>query len=882
MTVEFTLNGKKCSYDGDPELPLLSWLRGEAGIISAKDGCSGQGACGCCSVHLEEGGKTRAILSCTTRMKKIHGCLVTTTEGIEKKVQEAFKRAFVKMGGIQCGFCTPGFVMQAAALLKRNLNPARAEVAQAINGNLCRCTGYKKIIDSILCAAASIRDGEEILFEKTDGRVGAPLPKYDCLETVLGLREFVCDMKAPDMLFGALRMSDHPRALVRSIDCSEAMRCGGVVRVVTAKDVPGQRVIGLIMQDWPLMVAEGEEARYVGDVLAGVIAGSEAAAREAAALIKVDYEILEPVACPFEAMKPGAPVVNPYNKDNRFGGGGNVLSHSEIKRGDLETARGASAFVAKGVYRTQCIEHAFMEPECCLAKPWTAPDGANGIEVFSQGQGVYEDRKQIAKILALAETAVKVVQVPNGGGFGGKEDLTVQGHAALYSFLTRQPVRVALTRDESILMHPKRHPMIMDYELGCDKSGKLTFLKADIVSDSGAYASVGMKVVERAAGHSASAYVVPVVHVSSTGVYTNNVPRGAMRGFGVNQAAFAMEGCVDELCEKGGFDRWQLRYDNAVRDGQMISTGQVIKGGAGVPAALQALKGEYYKAVGAGKAVGLAVGIKNTGIGNAMADIGRAKIVIKSTDCVEVHHGWTEMGQGVHTMAVHAFCEETGLDPSIVKVIVDTAEDVVCGMTTSSRGTSLVGHAVIDACRELNKDLEKKQLKALAGREYRGEWRCDWTTALGAENLPGNEKLEVATHYSYGYAAQLVVLDKDGKIECIYAAHDAGRIMNPTLFEGQIEGSVHMGLGYALTEEFKEEGCRPVTTKLGRMGIIRAKNMPDVVVRGVEVRDPNGPFGVKGVGEIGLVPTAPAVAGALWCFDKKRRYELPMREPERL
>jgi aldehyde oxidoreductase len=862
----FSLNGERRDYSGDPELSLLEYLRNVEGIHSPKDGCSGEGSCGCCSVLVTRETGTRAVLSCTTNMKAVGGSAILTAEGLEKRIADAFSKAFVKAGGIQCGFCTPGIVMQAVALLRKNLDPDRNEIARAIGANLCRCTGYVKIVDAILLAAESIRLNRDIEFGES-GAVGTRHPKYDALDAVLGKRPFVCDLDFPGMKHGALKFSDHPRARVLSIDTEAAESLEGVLRVFTAEDIPGDRHIGLILQDWPMMIASGETTQYLGDVLACVVARSEAIARKAVSLIRVDYEVLEPVADAFTAMKPESPVLHPGHP------GGNVLSVSSVKRGDAGKALASSAFVAKGTYRTQTIEHAFLEPECCLAKPWTSPAGG-GVEVFSQGQGAYEDRKQIAKILGLAQNRVKVVQVQNGGGFGGKEDMTVQGHAALAAYLSGLPVRVALTRNESILMHPKRHPMEMDYELGCDSAGRLTALRARIVGDSGAYASVGMKVLERAAGHAASAYFVPSLDVEATAVYTNNIPNGAMRGFGVNQVAFAIEGSIDELCKMGGFDRWGFRSANVVRDGMMISTGQVVRN-TGASRCLDALKPYYDEAVKAGKAVGLAAGIKNTGIGNGMADVGRAMVEVLPNGRVAIHHGWTEMGQGVHTMAIQTLVEETGIDPALVDVVVETDREIVCGMTTSSRATSLVGNALIDACRALKADLAGSSLAALAGRTYPGEWTCDWTTQPGTEK-PGEE---ILTHYSYGYAAQLVVLDPaSARIEAVYAAHDAGKIMNPSLFEGQIEGAVAMGLGYAISEELVSERGRPVKTKLRDMGLLRARDMPEVKVIGIEVPDAHGPYGVKGVGEIGLVPTAAAVANALSSLDGTRRYSLPLRD----
>jgi len=457
--------------------------------------------------------------------------------------------------------------------------------------------------------------------------------------------------------------------------------------------------------------------------------------------------------------------------------------------------------------------------------------------------------------------------MPNGGGFGGKEDLAVQGHASLAAFLMKKPVRVALTREESICMHPKRHPLTMEIEMGCDSNGRFTFVKSDIIGDTGAYASVGMKVLERAAGHATGAYHVDAVEVRSRAVYTNNIPCGAMRGFGVNQINFAVESCVDELCEMGGFDRWQIRYDNALTPGGMTSTGQVLQSGIGIRKTLEAVKDVFQQS----RHAGIACGIKNTGIGNGVPDTGKVKIVIESPERILIHQGWTEMGQGVYTMAVQFFCEVTGLSPEIVEVRVDTAEESESGMTTASRGTSIIGHSVIDAATKLKQDLEQSSLEELTGKVYQGEWTCDWTTALESDSD------NIQTHYSYSYATQVVVLDDAGKVKTVYAAHDAGRIINPTLFEGQLEGSIHMGLGYALTEDMAMEGGFPVHRKLGKMGLIRSSATPEIVVIGVEEPDENGPFGAKGVGEIGLVPTASAVANAFKSFSGERQYSLPLQ-----
>ncbi len=858
--MHFTLNGQAIQYNGDPELPLLTYLREQQGIISPKDGCAPQAACGCCAVQIDD----KAVLSCVTPMKKVAGSSVITTEGMSDYHQETFANAFVEKGGVQCGFCIPGIVMQSKVLLEKNPTPSRDDVAKALTPHLCRCTGYKKIIDAVMYAAEAVRAEEEIPQPTGNGKVGTRHPRYDAKRVVLGQRPYVADMKLDGMLYGALKFSDHPRATVLKIDTDSAAAMPGVIRIFTANDIPGDKTIGLIKQDWPLMIGEGEVTHYIGDVLAGVVAASEAHARAAAAAIQVTYEVLTPVVDCHEALADDSPQVHPW---------GNVLSHMEIKRGDADTSLANSAYTAEGIYQTQTIEHGFMEPECCIARPLVTGVPAAGIELFSQSQGIYEDQKQVAKLLGMTPDKVRVQLVPNGGGFGGKEDLTVQGHAALFAYHLQRPVRVALTRDESINMHPKRHPLWMAYKLGCDANGKLTAVQARIIGDSGAYASVGMKVLERAAGHATGAYYVPIVDVESTAVYTNNIPNGAMRGFGVNQATFALESCIDELCEKGGFDRWQFRYDNALTEGLTTSTGQVLKGGTGVRATLEAVKAEFYNA----KFAGLACGIKNTGIGNGMPDASSVRITVQAADHVIIEHGWTEMGQGINTMAVQMLVEETGIDPDTIEVKIDTDAGTFTGMTTASRATSLLGNAILDAAVKIRTDLATKTLADLVGTVYMGEWIVDWTTKPGYQNAQGEE----ITHYSYSYATQLVILDADGQVEKVTAAHDAGRIINPTLFEGQIEGSIHMGLGYAISEDLPYEGGRPKSTMLRKCGILRAKEMPAMEVIGIEVPDPHGAYGLKGVGEIGLVPTAGAVANALYQFDKERRYQLPMRLPKK-
>lgn len=850
--IQFVLNGATLQFDGNMDMSLLKYLREIQHLTAAKDGCSGQATCGACLVEING----KAKLACTTKLAELQGANIITLEGVPDVVKETIAKAFVEKGAVHCGFCTPGLIMRTKLLFQQGKEISREEIIKAINPHLCRCTGYIKIADAIEYALQLLNTNQNTKNKTNNGNVGISLQKYEAFQTALGYRKFINDYYEPDMLHAALLFSEYPRAKVLKIDINEAEKIPGVIKVLTAKDVPGKRYVGLIFKDWPLMIAEGEITRYIGDVIAGVVATSLDVARKALTHIKVKYEPLKAITDVYEAIKETSETVHPDKS--------NILDQCIIMHGgNTKEILQNSKFIASGHYETQRIEHAFLETEAALAKP----DG-DGIHLLCNSQGIYVDRTQIASILNLPESKVRITLVSTGGGFGGKEDMTVQGHAALFCWVLKKPVKLVLTREESIRMHPKRHPVFMDIKIGCNKEGKLTAIELLAYGDTGAYASVGNKVMERVAGHANGGYFIPAINIKAYAVYTNNVPCGAMRGFGVNQVAFAIEGCIDELCKQGGFDRWQFRYDNALDEGLYTATGHVLGKGVGVKATLLAVKEAFYKA----KYVGIACGIKNCGVGNGMPDFSDVKIEIIAKDKIVIHHGWTEMGQGVHTIAIQTFCTETGLSPDIVDVVVDTKEDLVTGMTTSSRATVLVGNAIIDACRQIKEDLQHLSLEQLVGKTYTGGYICDWTTK------PGKQTDKIITHFAYGYATQLVILNEAGKIDTVYAAHDAGKIINPALFEGQIEGAVVMGIGYALSEELPMHDGYLKSLKLKDCGILRAKDVPKIVVIGVEETDPIGPYGAKGVGEIGLVPTAAAIANALWQYDGKKRYKLPMKD----
>jgi xanthine dehydrogenase molybdenum-binding subunit len=851
--VSFVVNGVPVTVRGDHP-HLLAALRDELDLTAAKDGCSPSGQCGCCTVHIDG----KAVVSCQQPLAKAAGARILTLEGVAAHERAAWADAFAACGGLQCGFCIPGIVMRAKAQVdKKGAALRRDDMSRHLGAHLCRCTGYVKILDAIEMVA----QGRTAVVALAD-TVGGSGAKYEAGGLALGDRGYVDDMRLPGMLHAALHLAAHTRADIVAIDTTAALAATGVHAVFTAADVPGELMVGIIHKDWPVMIPVGGRTSYAGDVLAVVVADTREQARAAAGLVAVHYEVHTPVTDPIAALEPGAPVAVWQSTSN-------VLSVSDYARGDVDTALGRCSHTVHEVFETQRVEHAFLEPESSLAAP-ARRDGCKHLHVYSGGQGVWDDRDDIARMLAVSNDDVTVTLVSNGGAFGGKEDMSNQAHAALAAWLLDRPVKCTLSREESLIMHAKRHPIRLEYWAGCDDDGLLTAVKVRAIGDSGAYASVGMKVLERAAGHASGPYRVPNIDVHATAVRTNNPVCGAFRGFGANQAQFAMEGVLDRLAAQVGISGWEIRKRNVIHPGEVWGPGQIMDDGCvGAEACIDAIKPHYDAARAAGRAVGLGVGLKNSGLGNGFRELSRAVIRFRADGRVEVRHGWTEMGQGVHTVALQVAAQELGIAPDRIDVIVDTTRELGFGQTTGSRGTLMAAGAVRQAC-----------LAALAGHcagdvDFVGEHLVDWTQHLGDPDHPNP-----TIHSAFGYAAQLVEIDRSsGAIARVVAIHDVGKAVNPLLCEGQIEGSVHMGLGYALTEDFPSDPATgfPTNMTLRSLGILRAKDVPPIEVHIVEVPQPRSPYGIKGVGEIGLVPTAPAVAAALHDLDGAWRNVLPMR-----
>jgi selenium-dependent xanthine dehydrogenase len=845
--IRFTLDGLIVTAQPEAGQRALDLLRDALDATCVERAC-GQGSCGACTAIVD--GKARP--TCSMRAEQLAGRTVITTRGLQPREREIYVRAFTEAGGFQCGFCTPGLVLRTKALLDRDPSPSPATIRKALGPHVCRCTGWSGVVRAIQLAAR-LRRGEAPDPAPTAAALGRSTPRHQARDLILGERAFIADQRRPGMLHGALVFVPTPRCRLVAIDATEALALPGVQAVITAADVPGEPWQGLLRKDQAPLLPVGAESVCVGDAVAAVAADSRALARRAAALVRVEVERLEPVLDLERAAADPAM----------------VLGRSCIRRGDTAAGLASACLVVRETFHTQRVDHAFLEPEAALATP--GPDG--GLHLLSCGQGVFDDRRQLASFLDLHPDRIEVELGGAGGAFGGREDSSVQPHAALLALVTQRPVLLELSMEESLRTHPKRHPLVLHYAMGFDAEGRITALEAEILGDTGGHASVGEKVLERAAGHSGGPYHIPCAKVTATTVRTNNPTCGAMRGFGANQAAFALEGCMERAAEGLGIDPLELRLRNAARPGDTLVTGQRVGSDVGIVATIEAIRPHYEQARAAGRAVGLACGLKNVGLGNGYPEQGRALIEVLSPDRLAIHTGFTEMGQGHNTVLIQAAAEITGLPAERFTVHTTTARDVDVGMTTSSRATFLGGWGIKIAAEALDAALTRVDgaLSQLVGQRFLGVWQAPET------HPPEADVPEPITHWAYAWATQLAILDSQGRLERVVAAHDVGRALNPLACQGQIEGGVHMGAGYALSEELVVTDGWP-DTRYRKLGVLSARHSPEIEAILVEVPAEHGPWGAKGIGEVCLVPTAPAIANAVHAFDGSWPTRLPMRD----
>ncbi len=846
----FTVNINGVDYQCAHDKKLLRFLRDDLHLTAAKDGCS-EGVCGTCTV-LVDGKKTKA---CVVPLSKLEGKRVVTVEGIDPAEMRVYEHCFAQAGAVQCGFCIPGMIISAKSLLDENLTPTRADVKKAIRGNLCRCTGYQKIEDAILMAADFFREGREIPPAPKTLHMNEHAKRLDAAEKVNGTGLYADDLDFPGMLYAKMVFSKYPRARIDRIDVSKALAHPDCVEILTKGDVPCNK-IGHIKQDWDVMMGVGDITRYMGNVLAVVASNHRDKLDEIAALVEVEYTELEPVTNPFDALRGDAPLIHPD---------GNVMSRANLVRGNADEAIRNSKYVVTRKYKTSWQEHGFMEPECAVA----LPEGEDGLLIYTTSQSIYDVQRECSTMLKLPPEKVHCRAPLVGGGFGGKEDMSVQPYAALMAWVTKRPVKVKYTRQESLAYHVKRHPMEMEFTTACDENGHLTGMKGIIIADTGAYASLGGPVLHRACTHAAGPYNYQNIDIFGMSVYTNNLPSGAFRGFGVTQSCFATEMNINLLAEMCGLDPWEFRRRNAIQPGDILPNGQTADPNTNMAACLDAVKDVYY----GNKYAGIACGFKNSGTGMGKKDIGRVLLSVEGGK-IHIRTSASCMGQGIGQMTLTEICHVTDLDPALfVFENADTVRTPDAGTSTASRQTVMTGEAARRVGEKLKAALEKHTLAELEGQEFLGEYSAK-TDPLGAI------KENPVSHISYSYGAQVIVLNEEGKITKAVSAFDVGTPVNIQSVEGQIEGGMLMGIGYGVTEKVEVENGR-FMSRFGTIGLMRADAAPELEVILCQPKEEDKlPFslGAKGCGELCMIPTAPACAHAYYRYDGKFRQSLPLED----
>lgn len=919
MAAQMTLivNNKEYTLEAIPGETLATLLRERLRLTGTKIGC-GEAECGACTVLVDG----QAVMSCVYPAEKAHGKRILTTEGLATDGRlHPLQEAFIRYGAVQCGFCIPGQIMTAYALLQQNPDPSPADVRAALKDTLCRCGGYPTIERAILAAAYAMRTGEALPepdvppSSEPHQVVGRNVIRPDAVEKVTGRALYTDDLTFPGMLHAAVRRAEVPHAILRRLDVEAARQLPGVVAVLTAADIPGEKYHGLVVRDWPILVGVGERIRYVGDALAIVAAESREIALEAVRRIQVEVEERPVISDPVQARRPEAEALHP---------GGNLLKHIQVRKGDIRQGFAEAEVILEHTFHTPMMDHAFLEPECSIAVP--LPDGR--MEIYVGSQIPYADRAQVAAALGWPPERVRIVGQLMGGGFGGKEDIAGQIHAALLANATGRPVKLLFDRRESLIVHPKRHATQIRVRIGAKRDGRLTAVETELFGDTGAYASLGEKVMTRATTHSAGPYEAPHVSADCYAMYTNNPPAGAYRGFGVLQSAFAIESMMDMLAEKLGLDPIELRRINALRVGSVTNTGQVLRESVGLLECIERVEQEMLRISGLPRerlfaprplpeaphrvrAWGFAAAYKNTGLGGGAPDKASAEVQLYPDGSLMVRTSSAELGQGLVTVLRMIVAEEFSVPPERVRVLVmDTDLTPDGGPTTASRQTYVTGNAARLAAQSLRQAvtsfLAEKYDRPPEGIRYvEGLAQVDGhkiglgevalaMQAAGLEPIARYEYWAPETkplgqggdmHFAFSFAAQAAEVEVDtrtGEVRVlrVISANDVGRAINPLGLRGQVEGGITMGLGNAITEHFIVEDGRVVTDRLARYRIPSIVHMPDVIPIIVEHPTAEGPYGAKGVGEIVSIPTPAAIANAIYHATGLRIDSLPVDQEQ--
>jgi xanthine dehydrogenase molybdenum-binding subunit len=899
QTYALAVNGRTHRVTASPHTLLMDVLRDELRLTSVKDGCA-TGHCGSCMV-IQNG---KAVRPCLVPMRKLpEHAEIETLEAVcgPGGGLHPIQQAYIDQGAVQCGFCTPGFIMATKALLDRNPNPTLKEIHDGHHFNICRCTGHNAILRAIEQAAGRPVPPLPAVKEPMHA-ISRPLTRPDAVDKVTGKGIYADDLHVEGMLHAKVLRSNQPHALLLRIDTSRAQALAGVVAVLTADDIPGRKDCGVHHVDWPVLCYH--KVRYVGDAIALVVAHSEAIAQEALAEIAVEYEPLPIVTGPQEAAQPDAPVLHAAHPT------GNFKARYHLENGDIEAGFARAHAIVEREYRTQTVEHGFIEPEAALAVP-----EANGrITVHAGGQIPFSDRAQIAASLGIADERVRVVNCLIGGAFGGKEDVSVQIHAALAAWITKRPVKMVLSREESLKVHPKRHATIIRLKTGALRDGTLVAHQAQIWGDGGAYASLSDHVMLRATTHAAGPHEVPNVRVDTNAMYTNNVPSGAFRGFGVTQSGFAMECQLDVLAETLGLSPLEIRRKNILAVGKKTLAGHPLTESCGLPECLEKIAAEMARhpageaPPGKRRAWGLACAYKNTGFGSGAYDAAGAEVEVFANGRAAVRAGAAEIGQGLVGVLAQIVGEELGVPHDQVEVLVsDTDLTPDCGATTASRQTYVTGNAARQASIEVRKVLAQAAALLLDaapdtlafcgghvfvqsvedGANGRSVSLAEVAQAARREGRMPRVAYQYAApttpqyhHFAFGYGAQAALVEVDmetgvTRVLKVIAACDVGRVVNPLALLGQIEGSISMGLGMALQENFVMEEGRVMTDSLHKCRLPTIEQTPEVIALFVEDETRDGPYGAKGVGELASIPTAPAIVNAIYNATGVRCYSLP-------
>lgn len=896
-----TVNGIEHAYEGDPGRWLLDWLREDLGLVGTKNGCH-TGHCGTCTLLID--GEARR--SCVVRVKHCDGKHVQTIESLAtEQGLHPLQQAFIDEGAVQCGFCTPGMLMASKALLDRIPSPTVADIRYALRNNICRCTGYGAVIRAIKRASAMMggesAEGSE---DHRIGGVGFSVAKKDAVPKVIGLGIFADDFSEPDALFGQVVFSDWAHAKIKSIDIADASAMVGVVTIATYEDVPGINKFGLFVPQQPVLCSD--KVKYLGDVVACVFAETKEQARAAAEAVMVCYEVLESQLNPEDNFNPNSPLIH---KDTES----NVIHHVDVRKGDVAESFASADVVIEETYDTQAVEHAYMEPESCMARY------ENGkLVVYSGNQGSFAYKRMIQDSLDLEDHQVRVIFTATGGGFGGKEEPTVQILAALGTYLTKRPVKMVLTREESIRMSTKRHPMRIRMKHGINIDGEIVAMEAFSIADGGAYVSQTAPVIFRSAVTASGPYKVPNVKADSYGIYTHKNPSGAFRGFGSTQASFACECQMDRLAEAIGMSPYAVRAKNAFAEGVVTSTGQVLKDGIGYKGTLDAVNASMLRMkeqlskepLEAEEAIGYGLGsaYKNVGIGVGKADKAGAYLTLQSSGRILISIGAADIGQGVDTLCAQIAATVMGMPYELFDVIAcdtDTCPDG--GMTTASRQTYVTGNAVRNAAELMIKRLTKvtdgeplvmtedgfkrvhqRMLEQGIPTTVSYDYYPPKTYAhrKDANHNTGDVLSTFDIHYAYCFASCSVAVKvnrKTGKVQVlrISVAQDVGKAIHPKNIIGQIEGAAAMGIGMGLQEDFKVNGEQVMTDNLKKIRVPTINDIPEIESIIIEEVQLEGPYGAKGMGEVGLNPVAPAIANAIYDAVGIRLTSLPMT-PEKV